>query len=361
MKHIALFGAGKSSHVLINYLIENADAQDWTIYIGDMDTSELQKRIPSTSRIHFFQFNIQDENTLTPILEKIDVAISMVPAMYHMNIAVLCLQYNKHLITPSYISEDMQSLHEAAEEKGLIFLNEMGLDPGIDHMSAMKIIHSIHARGCEISSFKSYCGGLIAPSSDNNPWNYKFTWNPRNVVLAGQGKGGIKYLSKGKFKYIPYYNLFKNAQTISIAKYGNFDGYPNRDSLKYRSIYGLDHIQTMLRGTLRRSGFCSAWDIFVQLGMTDDTYVLDIDKNTSCSDFLNCFIQCESSGDIRANLAQQLKLDLNDVRLDKLAWLDIFNPHVIIDAVGSPAQILQAILERKLKLEPEDKIGAYVP
>ena len=170
-----------------------------------------------------------------------------------------CINYKKHLITPSYISDEMKSLDKDVKDSGLIFMNEVGLDPGIDHMSAMKVIDEIKLSGNDLVLFESFTGGLVAPESDNNPWNYKFTWNPRNVVLAGQG-GVAKFIQESKYKYIPYNRLFRRTEFMEIDEYGWFEGYANRDSLKYRDIYNLHDIPTLYRGTLRRKGFSRAWD-----------------------------------------------------------------------------------------------------
>src|SRR5690606_31652372 len=200
--------------------------------------------------------------------------ISLLPAHFHPLVAKYCLRLKKHLLTASYISDEMKGLHEEALKHKLLFLNECGLDPGIDHMSAMQIVNRIKSEGGTITSFESFTGGLIAPETDpENPWRYKFTWNPRNVVTAGQGTA--KYLEMGEYKYIPYQQIFKRTTKIEVAHYGVYEGYANRDSLKYRDIYGLESVQTMLRGTLRNEGFCEAWNILVQLGCCDDTYHMD--------------------------------------------------------------------------------------
>src|SRR5690554_8237646 len=198
----------------------------------------------------------------------------MLPSHFHIVVARDCIVHKKHLVTPSYISKEIQGLDRQAKAKGLIFMNEIGLDPGLDHMSAMQTIDKIRDGGGKIILFESYAGGLVAPESDNNLWNYKFTWNPRNVVLAGQG-GAAKFFQEGTYKYIPYHKLFKRTEFFEVEGFGRFEGYANRDSLKYRSVYGLEDVLTLYRGTIRRVGFSKAWDMFVQLGMTDDSYVME--------------------------------------------------------------------------------------
>ena len=191
--------------------------------------------------------NILNDSEREEFILKNDIVISMLPARLHMILANSCLKLKRNLITASYVSDQMKSIDQDVKNKSLIFLNEMGLDPGIDHMSAKKIIDKLKDNSCSIYSFKSFTGGLIAPESDNNSWNYKFTWNPRNVVLAGQGIPA-KYIENGKYKYLPYNRLFENTERIKIGNYGEFDVYPNRDSLKYREIYDLKNIETMIRG-----------------------------------------------------------------------------------------------------------------
>jgi saccharopine dehydrogenase (NADP+, L-glutamate forming) len=238
------------------------------------------------------------------------------------------------------------------EAKGLLFLNECGLDPGIDHMSALKIIHEAKANGEVIRSFKSYCGGLLAPESEDNPWKYKFTWNPRNVVLAGQGTS--KFIDHGEVKLVPYQQLFKRIETISFPGLGDFDGYPNRDSLNYQAIYGLQHVDTLLRGTLRRAGFCKAWDVFVQLGMTDDTAVLQLPLGSTYRQFLNTFLPWSEQLTVEEKLAEVIP-DLDFPTFEKLQWLRLFESIPLPITEGSPAQLLQAILEAHWSLQPADR------
>jgi len=236
-----------------------------------------------------------------------------------------------------------------------VFMNEVGLDPGIDHMSAMKVIDEIREKGGKMLLFESFCGGLVAPESDNNLWNYKFTWNPRNVVLAGQG-GAAMFIQEGRYKYIPYHKLFRRTEFFDIEGYGRFEGYANRDSLKYRSIYGLDDILTLYRGTIRRVGFSRAWNMFVQLGMTDDTYVMENSETMSYRDFINSFLPFSLTDSVELKTRYQLGIEQDDIQWDKLVELDIFNPNKIVGLKNAtPAQILEKILTDSWKLAPDDK------
>jgi saccharopine dehydrogenase-like NADP-dependent oxidoreductase len=222
-------------------------------------------------------------------------------------------------------------------------------------MSAMQVLNSIREKGGEIILFESFTGGLVAPESDNNLWSYKFTWNPRNVVLAGQG-GAAKFIQEDTYKYIPYNRLFRRTEFLDIEGYGRFEAYANRDSLKYQSVYGLDNVKTLYRGTMRRVGFSRAWNIFVILGMTDDTYTLDNSENMSYRDFVNSFLPYSPTDSVELKLRHNLKIDQDDIVWDKLLELDIFNPNKMVGLKSAtPAQILQKILMDSWTLKPEDK------
>lgn len=284
---------------------------------------------------------------------KHDLVISMLPAFMHMDVVKDCIRLKKHVLTPSYVPDAMWPLDAEAKAAGLVLLNELGLDPGIDHMSAMRIIDRIKREGGQVTAFESYCGGLVAPESDDNPWGYKFSWNPRNVILAGQG-GAAKYIEDGVDRYIPYHQLFKRTMRIDVAGYGSFDGYANRDSLKYRSHYGLDGIPTLMRGTLRKQGYCAAWDVFVQLGCTEDGYKLELGSTATWSDYMRAFLPASKKG-VRETLVDYLKLDANGDVMAKLDRLGLFSDAPMGIANVSPAAALQHLLEQKWELGPADK------
>jgi saccharopine dehydrogenase-like NADP-dependent oxidoreductase len=278
----------------------------------------------------------------------------MLPARFHLQVAKDCISFEKHMVTASYISDEMKELDAEAKKKGLIFMNEIGLDPGIDHMSAMQIIDRIKNEGGKMLLFESFCGGIVAPESDTNLWNYKFTWNPRNVVLAGQG-GAAMFIQEHTYKYIPYHKLFRRTEFLEVNN-SKFEAYANRDSLKYRSVYGLDDIPTMYRGTIRRIGFSRAWNIFVQLGMTDDSYVIENSENMSYRDFVNLFLAYSPSDSVELKLRSYLKIDQDDLIWEKLLELDLFNPKKKINLKkATPAKMLQKILEDSWTLEKNDK------
>ena len=346
---IFIIGAGRSASSLIKYLINVSVKNNFELTIGDKDVSLVKDKIDGHKCASAIQFDVLNDDQRISEIKNADIVISMLPATLHFIVAQDCLKYNKNLVTASYVSKDIQSLNDQAEKQGVILLNEIGLDPGIDHMSAMKVIDDIKDKGGVIKSFKSYCGGLVAPEYDTNPWNYKFTWNPRNVVLAGQGTA--QYIDSGKYKYIPYGQLFKRTDTVKVLNYGQFEAYANRDSLSYREVYKLNDIPTLFRGTLRKPGYSEAWDLFVQMGMTDDSYEMDV-SGMNYSDFFNSFIDLRNR-DIKSYLKSHFRVS-NDV-ISKVEWLGFFNQINLGIDKGTPAQILQKILESKWLLQKEDK------
>lgn len=353
MKDILILGAGRSSSVLIQYLHQQAIKFDWSITVADASLLLAQEKIAGMSGATAVSFDIADETQLQHFISKADLVISMLPPHFHLSVAKTCLQFRKHLLTASYVSKEMLALNAAAKEQEVIFLNECGLDPGIDHMSAMQLMDQIRQEGGRITSFKSFCGGLIAPESDDNPWGYKFTWNPRNVVLAGQGT--VKYILQGEYKYMPYHKLFANTESVHIPGYGSFDAYANRDSLSYREVYGLENIPTIIRGTLRKAGYCSAWNVLVQLGLTDDTYTLENSANMTYREFISAYLPFVNNKSVLHNLAAFTGLSENAEELQKIKWLGLLEDEKIGLAEATPAQILQHLLEQKWKLQPEDK------
>lgn len=355
MRKILIIGAGKSASQLINYLLDKAETENLEITVGDLSLASAKKLIgnhPAGKAIELDVFNTQQRQEA---IKAATIVISMLPARFHIEVAKDCVAFEKSMVTASYISKEMQALDQAAKEKGLVFMNEIGLDPGIDHMSAMQVIDRIRDAGGKMLLFESFTGGLVAPESDTNLWNYKFTWNPRNVVLAGQG-GAAEFIQEGTYKYIPYQRLFRRTEFLEIEGYGRFEGYANRNSLKYRSVYGLEDILTLYRGTIRRVGYSKAWHIFVMMGMTDDSYTLQETEDMSYRDFLNLFLPYSPTDSVELKLRHYLKIDQDDLLWDKLVELDIFNANKKLGIKdGTPAQCLQRILEDKWTLEPDDK------
>ncbi len=350
MKNILIFGAGRSSNTLIRYLADNANEFNWKIKVVDTRDSGESDSV----RISYSVMNVKDEFARDSEVKNADLVISMLPARFHKYVAQSCIKYSKNLLTASYESDYLKSLESEVEKKGLFFLNECGLDPGLDHMSAMKLIDQIKSQGHELLCFESFTGGLVAPESDNNPWNYKFSWNPRNVVLAGQD-GPAKFIQNGKFKYIPYNRLFRRTEIIDIDGFGMFEGYANRDSLNYIEKYNLQEIPTVYRGTLRRPGFCRAWDVFVQLGATDDSYYLEDIENMTYHEFINSFLYYQTNDSVDLKLYRTMHIDQDSDIIHKLEWLGIFDDTKIGLKRATPAQVLEHILKQKWQLQPNDK------
>lgn len=352
MTKILIIGAGRSATSLIDYMLNNATQLSWKITVADMDLKLAESKVHGHANGTAIKFDIKDEEKRRQVIQQHDFVISMLPAFMHSDVARDCVEFGKHMATASYVSADMNALDAEARKKGLILLNECGLDPGIDHASAMKLIEEIHAQGAHISSFKSYCGGLVAPESNDNPWGYKFSWNPRNVVVAGQGT--TQYLKDGKLKFVPYNRLFKETDSITVEGYGKFDAYANRDSVSYKEIYGLTNIKTMLRGTLRQHGYCKAWNVFVQLGLTDDTSKITHTDKLTYAALLDSFLP-DIGGTLLEKLRQLLKTDWDSDIEQMMDYLELFSNKKINLSEGSPAQLLQALLEEKWKLNAGDK------
>jgi len=355
MKNILVIGAGLSASSMLRYFTQNAEQEDWYLKVGDQNGELAKQKVSHCDRAEGFQLNGLDPLQRQPLIEWADLVVSMLPASLHIEVAKDCIRFKTNLITPSYVSDAMHELDKEAKEAGIIMMNEIGVDPGIDHMSAKKLLDEIEEKGGKMHIFESFTGGLIAPESDDNPWNYKFTWNPRNVVLAGQGSAA-KFIQEGQYKYIPYNKLFRRTEVIEIEGFGKFEGYANRDSLKYRDIYGLQDIPTIYRGTLRRKNFSKSWDVFVQLGATDDTYILEGSKEMTKRQFINSFLAYNPTDSVELKLKHYLKIDQDDPIFEKLEWLGIFDSTVLdLKEDVSPAGFLQKILEEKWSLKETDK------
>ncbi|MFH1320583.1 MAG: saccharopine dehydrogenase C-terminal domain-containing protein [Bacteroidota bacterium] len=353
MKHILIIGAGRSTPYLIKYLLDQSSTHTWRVTVGDVIIDNAIQKLNNHPNGNAIEFDVHNDEQMDKEIGKVDIVVSMLPARFHIHVVKACVRLKKNLITASYVSDEIKEFDEDAKKAGIILLNEIGVDPGLDHMSAMQIIDKIRARGGKPRSFETFTGGLVAPESDNNPWHYKFTWNPRNVVLAGQGV--VKFIQEGRYKYIPYHNIFKRTEKLSVLDYGEFEGYANRDSLQYREIYDLHDIPTMFRGTLRRPGFCRAWDLLVQLGATDDSYTIEDSKNMTYREFINSFLLYRPDDSIELKLAYYLGIDIESPEMEKLKWLGVFNDTRIGLKNATPAQILQHLLKDKWELGPKDK------
>jgi saccharopine dehydrogenase (NAD+, L-glutamate forming) len=350
MKNILIFGAGRSSCMLIQYLGENAREFGWKIIVADSGDKYAGENV----EVHYRKVDVTDELARDREVREANLVISMLPARFHPLVAQSCVKFAKNLFTASYETKELKAFEDEVNRKGLFFLNECGLDPGLDHMSAMKLIDRIKNEGHDLQSFESFTGGLVAPESDNNSWHYKFSWNPRNVVLAGQD-GPAKFIQNGKYKYIPYNRLFRRTELIDIENYGLFEGYANRDSLKYIEKYNLQGIPTIYRGTLRRPGFCRAWNVFVQLGATDDSYTMENTENMTHREFINSFLYYHPTDSVELKLYHYMHIDQDSDIIQKLKWLGIFSNTKIGLKNVTPAQIMEYILKQKWQLQPGEK------
>ncbi len=343
---ILVIGAGKSATVLIQYLQKKAVENDWYILLADGDLATAQNKWNNAPNGQALRIDIENEKERQNLVQKASIVVSMLPANLHFLVAKDCLTYEKPLFTASYVDDNMRSIAAEIEAKKLLFLCEMGLDPGIDHMSAMAIIDAVHAKGGKITSFKSHCGGLIAPESDNNPWHYKISWNPKNIILAG--KAGAIYLENGATVTKDYPEIFNQTPIVKLPGIGALAYYPNRNSLSYIDTYHLHGVKDFVRTTLRYPAFCSGWNAIVQLQLTNEE-VFELLPNTSVKNWFEHHIQSNGLDAILAKILEDetLKKQLNFIGLDASTIIPVqFN---------SNASILQWLLEDKWRLAATDK------
>jgi len=411
LKHIVLFGAGKSATVLIEYLKEIATENIWQVIVADNNLETAQAKVGEHALVKAVSVNIENADERKELIEQADVVISLMPPHLHYLLALDCLELNKHLLTASYVDEQIKSLQPEIEKRNLLFLCEMGLDPGIDHMSAMQLFHRIKEEGGTITSFKSYCGGLVAPESDDNPWHYKISWNPRNIVMAG--KSGAVYKENGKEVHLPYENLFNAERIVSLPGGEVYAYYPNRDSLHYIDLYDLHHINTFVRTTLRHPEFCFGWKNIVDLKLTEEQKVYQTDGLSFANFFRQHFekhgfgewlnnmlstrlayatemmqklmqlieaeqeaanegvetdeeiMMIDEKGDLttidveevkdKAAESVAYKMHEANVSMKQLFYLGLDDETLINNGLCSAAEVLQIILEKKLALLPKDK------
>jgi saccharopine dehydrogenase-like NADP-dependent oxidoreductase len=354
MKNLLVIGAGRSATVFINYILEQAKDNNFMVTVADANLEQVQRKINNHPNGRAAWLDASRHNDRRDLIQRHDVVVSLLPPQMHLEVAQDCIVMGKHMVTASYVSKQVFRLGDEARQRALVFMNELGLDPGIDHMSAMQRIHAIQKKGGTITSFYSYTGGLVAPESDDNPWHYKFSWNPRNVVLAGQGTA--QFLEDNKLKYIPYRRLFRQYRLIDIPGIGPFEVYANRDSLMYRDAYGLGNIKTMLRGTIRAKGFCDAWNALVRIGLTDATFpIVDSDKLTY-HDLMEAFLGIsQHTGSVKDRMAKLLEVDPEGEIMQKLEWLGLFSKKRIKVKDATPALILENLLLEKWAMKPSDK------
>lgn len=351
MQTILVVGAGKTSTYLIEYLLANALRRNWKVIVADSNINAIIDKTNNHPCSEPATVDINNPQKRADLVGRADIVVSVLPPSLHILLAKDCLALKKHLITSSYISPEMIQLDTEVASAGLMFMCEMGLDPGIDHMSANKLIHSIQKVAGSIRSLKSYTGGLVAPESDDNPWHYKFTWNPKNVIIAG--KAGATYISNGKKVTVDYKDLFAHPKKgIKIDDKVSLEYYPNRDSLSYISKYDLPDIKTFMRATYRQQGYMKAWNILVHLGLTDTSDIVDAETYAE-------WIRSKNNFTVHAPLEDQIRsiegVDVDNTSLSKISWLGILDDTAIPNTGVSSANILLDVLSEKWVMTPEDK------
>ncbi len=354
MQNLLIIGAGRSATALINYILEQAKQHNFFVTVGDADLEAAQRKINGHPHGRATWLDASKLNDRRDIISRHDVVVSLLPPQMHLEVAQDCIVLGKHMVTASYVSKQVFRLSDEVRQRALVFMNELGLDPGIDHMSAMQRIHQIKAKGGKITAFYSYTGGLVAPESDNNPWHYKFSWNPRNVVLAGQGTA--QFLEDGKLKYIPYRRLFRQYRLVDIPKMGQWEVYANRDSLLYRDAYGLQDIKTLFRGTIRHRGFCDAWNALVRIGLTDATFPIVHSNELTYHDLMEAFLGIsQHTGSVKDRVAKMIEVEPDSDIMQKLEWLGLFSKRRIKLVNATPSLILENLLLEKWALQPDER------
>ena len=354
MNSILIFGAGKSATSLIDYLINCCEENDWSLVVCDADLALAESKINGAKNAQAISIDVSNEAERKSLVQQADIVISMLPPHLHFLVAQDCLLYSKHLLTASYVDEKIKSLEKKIKEKDLLFLCEMGLDPGIDHMSAMKIIHQVKRNGGEITSFKSHCGGLVAPENDDNPWHYKITWNPGNIITAGSS--GAVYRMNGKTMRIPYQEVFSNCNEVNVPGLFALAWYPNRDSLSYIDTYELDGVDTFIRTTLRFSSFCNGWNKIVNLGFTS---LHDFEEIKDCKTYAQWFNKKLNNSSIFENSKLESPVNDNgffdDEFSQQIGYLGLRSETPIHFKFNSSASLLQHVLETKLAIHHHEK------
>ena len=354
MKNILLFGAGKSASSLIDYLVDESEKNGWEFIVCDADISVARSKIRESKNAKALAVDVTNEIQRKSLINKASIVISLLPPTLHFLVAKDCVELNKNLLTASYVDEQIASLKNEIQKKGLLFLCEMGLDPGIDHMSAMKLIHSIKNKNGKVISFKSHCGGLIAPESDTNPWHYKMSWNSRNIVLAG--KDGAMYRKDSKTVKIPYQSVFSNCSSVKIAALDTLVWYPNRDSIHYINTYDLDEACTFIRTTLRHPAFCRGWNKIVNIGFTSlddfeqikdcktftDWYQVKISPFTQSNKDWNNYLQMYITDPFKGEFSKQV------------SFLGLNTNDALPENFQCSADILQYMMDKKMALGQDD-------
>lgn len=353
MKNILLIGAGRTSSSLIKYLLIKSVENDWMITIADQSLEAAEQKAKNHPRAKAIQFNATDKEERSVQIAKADIVVSLLPETHHVHLIKDCIKHRAHLVTASYTSTEMESYDQQVQDAGLIFLNEMGLDPGIDHMDTMRLISKVKNKSGNLISLRSFGGGLIAPESDDNPWGYKITWNPMNVVIAGMASA--RYVQDSKLRIVPYNRLFLDTHIVDVPDVGKFEAYPNRDSIKYRRIYNVPRIPNVFRGSLRKIGFCRAWNSLVQIGLTDNRYIVPDSHKLTYNKWLSFYFQKKNGVDTKQALIDFLEESNGSEIIDKIEWLGLLSDEKIKLKDATPSEILLDLLKKKWKFKENDR------
>ncbi|MGB5529201.1 MAG: saccharopine dehydrogenase C-terminal domain-containing protein, partial [Ignavibacteriaceae bacterium] len=348
MKNVLVLGAGLVSKPGVTYLLKQKNI---FVTVASRTVSKAENLIKGFTNGKAIQLNVENENELVQLIKGNDIIVSLLPWVHHLKVAKICLKHNKHMATTSYVSDDMLKLNEEAKAKNLLFLNEIGVDPGIDHMSAMKIIDDVYAEGGKVVHFYSYCGGLPAPEDNDNPFGYKFSWSPKGVVLASRNSG--KFLENGKIVEIEGKNLFLNYRVEEIKGLGKFEVYPNRNSLPYKDIYNLKDALTVMRGTYRNLGWCDTLKKMVDLGLINEEKQAGL-KGITYRKMMANLIGAKDDSNLEKKVAEKLKLETNSEIIKRLDWLGLFSDKKVPD-FDNHLDILSELLQEKLVFKNKEK------
>jgi len=347
MKKILILGAGMVSKPIVVYLLNKG----YQVTLGDLDQSKAQTIVGNNPHGKAIHFDVKNEELLNQVVQDHDITVSLLPWIFHPTVAKYCLAHKKNMVTTSYVKPQMQAMDQQAKKAGVIFLNEIGLDPGIDHMSAMRIIDHIHNKGGKVDEFYSFCGALVAPEVEKNPFNYKFTWAPKGVVMAGNNDG--KYLMKGRVVEVPTEDLFKKPIKMHCCDVGDMEVYPNRDSLPYIELYGIPEAQTMMRGTFRYPKWCDVIDAFKKIGLLGSEKMEM--QQLSYAQMLAKLIGAENAESIQEKVANFLGRPTNSDPMVALEWLGLFSSTPIGREEDSPFEVVSDIMIDKMMIKDNER------
>ena len=354
MSHILVLGAGQSARFLIAKLLELSDKHDWSVTVGDMDVAAAEAVVDGHARGRAVYFDVNDSDLRNAEIQKADIVANLLPPAYQSLVAWDCVNHGRHMVGASYQDQAMRDLSTDAERKGVLLLGELGLDPGIDHMVAMRLIDRVREKGGRIVGFASYGGGLPAPDQPQNPLQYIITWNPRNVVMSGED--GTQYLENGKIKIVPHHHIFHHTWAVDVDGIGVLEAYPHSDALRYRDAFGLPDVHTMIRGTLRYPGWSETWSQVVRLGLPNEImHIPDLDKRTY-SEVVEMFLPPSISGkSLERRVARFLGISPTGRIMSNLRWLGLFEDEATGCRGETAAAMMKELLIRKLELTDQTR------